>query len=113
MKRLNLFGEAKSCAEINQMAKKCHSSMTSPHTCDSNGDHKGCCDNKSFDLDLDFDSGEAVVNTFTDVQIQFVKAFVLSYYADARPSPTLHKYTNYYPPPLERDIPVLFQTFLL
>lgn len=113
MKRLNLFGEAMSCAEVSQRAAKCHNSNTIKAICVIDGEHKGCCNNKSFDLDLDFDSGEALQTPLTDMQIQFVKAFVLSYFADARPSPALHNYTNYYPPPLKRDIPVLFQTFLL
>ena len=113
MKRLNLFGEAMSCAEVSQRTAKCHNSKANEATCGIDGEHKGCCNNKSFDLDLDFDSGEVLPTPLTDKQIQFVKAFVLSYFADVRPSPALHNYSNYYPPPLKQDIPVLFQTFLL
>lgn len=111
MKRLNLFGTAKSCAEVSQMTKKCCSSISADDICGSNGDHKGCCNNKSFELDLDFDSAEVIANPITDKQL--VKAFVLSCFIDVRPSPSLHNYTNYYPPPLKRDIAILFQTFLL
>jgi hypothetical protein len=113
MKRLNLFGEAKSCAEVSQKTAKCHNSNSIEATCGIDGEHKGCCNNKSFDLDLDFDSGEVLLKPLTDKQLQFVKAFVLSYFVDARPSPALYNYTYYYPPLLKRDLPVLFQTFLL
>lgn len=113
MKRSNLFGTAKSCAEVSEITKKCHSSDSVQGTCGIDGEHKGCCSNKSFHLDLDFDSGEVISIPLTDKTIQFVQAFVLGYLVESQPSPTLHNYTNYYPPPLKRDIPVLFQTFLL
>jgi len=113
MKRLNLFGEAKTCAEVSQIVKKCHSSYASNKACVANSDHKGCCNNKSFDLDLDFDAGEVIANALTQVEMQFIKAFVFCYSLNVRPTPNLHNSSNYYPPTLKPDIAVLFQTFLL
>lgn len=111
--RLNLFGKAKTCAEVMQSSKKCHSKTKGHQSCGIDGEHKGCCDNKSFDLDMDFDSGEASPTVMTDAQIQFVKAYVSSYFINLTSTPTLHNYLKYYPPPLKRDISILFQTFLL
>lgn len=113
VKRLNLFGEAKSCAQVNQELSNCHHSKNAISSCAVDGTHDGCCNNQSFELDLDFDSGEVTAYSLTDVQIKFVKAFVLSYLGHLLPSHNQKNYTNYYPPPLEQDITVLFQVFRL
>jgi len=89
VKRLNLFGKAKSCSEVSQELSNCHHGNNAVSSCGTDVTHDGCCNNQSFDLDLDFDSGEVTTLSLTE------------------------NYTNYYPPPLEQDITVLFQVFRL
>ena len=113
VKRLNLFGKAKSCSEVSQELSNCHHGNNAVSSCGTDVTHDGCCNNQSFDLDLYFDSGEVTTLSLTDVQIKFVKAFVLNYLGHVLPPRTLQNYTNYYPPPLEQDITVLFQVFRL
>lgn len=113
IKSLNLFGKAKSCAEIRQELSECHQNENATRLCSVDGSHDGCCKNQIFELDLDFDSGEVIAQNLTNTQLKFVKSFVLSYSGYSQASQTLQNYTNYYPPPLERDIGLLFQVFRL
>jgi len=115
-KRANIFEKAKTCQEVKECLIKCGQPIASCHAdnaCSNDGDHKGCCNNQSFELDLNFDSGEVTTYSLTDVQVKFVNVFMLSYLGHLSPSHTLQNYTNYYPPPLEQDITVLFQVFRL
>lgn len=113
VKRLNLLGKAKSCSEVDQELSHCYNSENENSSCSVNGTHDGCCNNQSFKLDLDFDSGEILATNFTDIQDKLVIAYVLSYLKYSVPSTTLDNYRDYHPPPLERDIAVLFQVFRL
>ena len=113
IKRINLLGKAKSCSEISQELSKCSHHKSNAISCGMDGTHKGCCNNKSFDLDLDFDSGEIIAEGFTNTKIKFVQAAELSYLGTVIFLSRSGNYTDYHPPPLERDIAVLFQTFLL
>lgn len=113
MKRFNLFGIAKSCLEVSQKTKTCHNTNSLHATCGIDGEHQGCCNNKSFDFDFDIEAVEAFANQLMKKQTQFVEAFVQSYFVDSGPSSAQHNYIHYYPQPLKRNISVLFQTFLL
>ncbi len=113
MKRVNLFGKAKSCIEVSQSTKPCHSSSFANISCGKDGDHKGCCKNKSLDLNLDFDSGEININQLVDIKTQLIGSTQAYQFINLSPTQKLLTYTHYFPPPLIRDIPIVFQTFLL
>lgn len=117
-KRANIFGKAKTCAEVSACATKCGKKMSScsaNSSCSADGEHKGCCENEAFLLDFDYDAAETLAPALTDISIKFITAFINTYVNDAVLPYSLHhlNYLNYHPPPLDKDIPVLFQTFLL
>ena len=76
--------------------------------------HKNCCTNKTIDISADFVADKTSSTNLIEVQkvvvCAFVEAFILG-------SNSLNKltvpYLNYMPPLLNRDIPVLIQSFLL
>jgi len=115
-KRANIFDKAKSCAEVNACLIKCGkkvSSCSADKGCSSDGDHKGCCHNESFDFDLEFDSIEII----PDVNIENSLSSIYTGYSFIEhhiiPSSRCLKFINYIPPPPEKDIAILFQVFRL
>jgi len=113
IKRINLFGKAKTCAEVSQNSTKCHTTINTTSTCGIDSNHNGCCNNQSFELDFDFDFGDVMEHNFTDSQLKFVTALVYNYLGLKLPKPNLNNYTSYHPPSLRQNFIVLFQTFLL
>jgi len=115
-KRANIFGKAKTCQEVKECLIKCGKPITSCHAdnaCSNDNDHKGCCNNESFDLDLDLDAFKVIPAEFNEMQKQFLTAFTYTYVLNLAPTKEISKFTTYQPPPLEKDIAVLFQVFRL
>jgi hypothetical protein len=115
-KRANIFGKAKTCQEVKECLIKCGKPITSCHadnTCSNDQDHKGCCNNESFDLDLDLDAFKVISAEFNEIQKQFLTAFTSTYVLNLALTKEISKFTTYQPPPLEKDIAVLFQVFRL
>lgn len=118
LKRVNLFGKAKTCAEVVACYKICQSKSKSKasgkKSCHSNdGDHSGCCNNAGLILDLDYDFGGFVTSELGSVQEHLLTPIV----SDVLPSKVVQTlnvpYLNYKPPLLTRDIQVLVQSFLI
>lgn len=119
LKRVNVFGKAKTCAEVAILQKNCCAKKKSCHSkskitsCGTNGDHKGCCNNSAIDLDLDTDLVITSNDIFQSVDLQFLIAFSKAYLLlEDNSTKEMKAYLNYKPPLIERDILVLIQTFL-
>ena len=112
-KRANLFGKAKTCAEVAECGTKTQTCSGSARICSSNGDHKDCCKNELIQLDFDFDSGEAQINNLQDIDIKFVAiiAPITNHYHRTRFQ--IYNLSKYIPPLLIKNIPVFIQSFLL
>jgi len=90
--------------------KSCHSQMSGEKS------EKDCCQNKSIQIDnLDEDSLSVQITSFGLSQIQFVVAFVSSFYTDSDliQAFPFNRFLTYNPPLIEKDIQVLFQSFLI
>lgn len=117
LKRVNLFGKAKTCLEKIEMQKTCHQksdlSYAVKSKCGDNGDHQGCCQNDSFQLDADTDlvNGQSNVADIQNVKY-FLAAFVSTYLLSDWQS-TFTKLEIYKPPLKIPDVQVLFQVFRL
>jgi hypothetical protein len=127
---ISIIGKAKSCDKLadhlcdragtsnhgtveskssDDKAGSCHSEMTGKE-CD-----KDCCQNRTLQVDnLEEESLSTPIPSFDLNQIQFVLAFVGSFYNFSffQENSTL-KYFTYKPPLIERDIQLLFQSFLI
>lgn len=107
VKRANLVGKAKTCAEVEACMLKCGMPAMS-----CSKEASGCCDNQSFAIDFDFDSGE-VTSAYLSPDLQkVVLAFVASSFLPLEIAKVDHEYTSYVPPPLIEDKRVLYQSFL-
>ena len=115
-KRANIFSKAKTCEQVNACMKKCGKEVKTCHSKDSNtedGDHKGCCNNESFELDFDFEAFDIVYTDLSKIQKQFLTAFTYTYVLNLVPIKDISKFSTYLPPPLEKEISILFQVFRL
>lgn len=118
LKRVNLFGKAKTCAEVAECFKVCQSKSNSKSaenkSCHSDGnDHSGCCNNVGLLLDLDYDFGGFISAELCTVQDHMLTPIV----SEILPLKVLQNqnvpYLNYKPPLLTRDIQVIIQSFLI
>ena len=116
VKRANFFGKAKTCEEVQSCLMQCGQEPLSCHA-KAEGEcvegHKGCCNNKSFQLDFDFEAIDIFSEKLSELQEPFFTAFTYSYVLNLVPSRDATSITKYLPPPLEKDIAVLFQVFRL
>lgn len=110
-------------SRINLMPKDLHCGMMDMNnTCDfpiKNDNHNKthidkipCCENEyqTIQLTEDFIKEE----TPLPLNIDFALAFVFTALnLDLFPNSTQHSYTEYHSPPIEKDIQVFFQTFLI
>ncbi|MEX0812972.1 MAG: hypothetical protein WD048_12205 [Chitinophagales bacterium] len=70
-----------------------------------------CCENEYLTVELKEDFNQTIQKLNFD--IDFVQAFAQSKSEKYFPELIFPQYGNYYPPPLDKDIQVLFQTFLI
>ena len=119
LKSFSFLSKAKSCHEVAIKAKLAHCkkmAKSSNHCAKlSNKDcKKGCCDNKTIVVkSLDENYTSPAVPTLDNIQIQFLVAFVYSFYNKTAIDSNYPKYINYKPPIPDKDIPVLYQSFLI
>ena len=114
IKRINLIGKAKTCAEIQSKKTVCHrnSDKQQKSHCSSDSDHNGCCNNASVSIDMDVDFPFIT----TDLRSGLTDLY-LDYQSVVIPT-TEHKtfchFKVYRPPPLPRqNLQVLLQQFLI
>lgn len=119
LKSVSFFGKAKTChemtGEVGSLQKSCprHNKMMEGN--EGCSEDKDCCSNKSVQLLSDQDQRVQTIDVvFTKQLKQFVIVHAMGLFAEDlnlnRNSPS---YTHYKPPLIQRDIPVLNQTFLL
>ena len=85
-------------------------------SCDNKGGEtelkkRGCCENESFSLDTDDDyQSSPQIDVNANFFIPFVHAFIVKLAPQAEVQKTFRDYS---PPPVRRNIQVLYQTFLI
>jgi len=115
LKSFSLFGKAKNCHEMASKMASCHHHKQKPDdslSC-SEGD-KNCCNNKTVNFESDFD--EQIINIdYLNIDSQsFVVAFKSSSFDDLFDNiKEVVPFAHYKPPLIQKDIPVLFESFLL
>lgn len=73
---------------------------------------EACCENEYQNFEIDSQFRPSIVQS--PVNVDFVFAFVAVVFTNEAAAQTLQpSYANYTPPPIERDIPVLIQSFLI
>ncbi|MEL6718903.1 MAG: hypothetical protein AAFP82_09330 [Bacteroidota bacterium] len=106
LKSFSLFGKAKSCHE-----KK------ATHTCPYHAkmqqqqDNNNCCENETAYVQADIDKVFSSIE-FTDIPL-FIAVFVQVSLFENNFEPQVFAFEHYKPPLIERDIPILVQSFLL
>ena len=118
LKSFSFLGTAKSCHDIAQskhcskMKKSCHAPKTALET---DGEcQKDCCSNKKIEVSPDDENQKIQIENFSLKQIKFVTAFVKAFVLPQTDlSQIIVPHLKYKPPLLNRDIPILVQSFLL
>lgn len=71
-----------------------------------------CCENKYQSLDLESDYELTVLQP--NISLEFIAAFAVSFLSIIFPSENdTAQYADYSPPPIEQDIAILYQVFLI
>ncbi len=116
LKSFSLLGKAKSCHEISNSCKQkkmtCHASASKQ---DEVGKcKKDCCQNKSIEISPDVDRQKIPIEKLASSQSQFILAFVAAFVLEESSLwQCFIPHQNYVPPFLDKDIPILIQSFLL
>lgn len=117
LKSFSLFGTAKSChdkADTKHCKRKEMTCKAEKIEQVKDNCHKNCCSNKKIEIDAD-DTQKITAQKLSKPQIQFISLFiehfVLALNKTRFPNDSPHQ--NYIPPLLNKDIPVLIQSFLL
>lgn len=118
LKTFNLLGEAKSCHQMALEVKSSHCKKKLMACHMKNGmdmhDEKDCCNNETVILDnLDNIYAYSSFHEMNKVDFIFFHSFFSAFFtAEEIPSVAVD-YLNYRPPLPEKDISILFQTFLI
>lgn len=124
---ISLLGKAESCHKLKKSAchttkKSCHSQKSCHHSKAGTNqkdlfhlsDKDSCCHNETVVVKKsDIEATAPQLAADQDIQLDVVAAFVMAYLFNYDPQ-TFHKPHTLYKPPLpDRDIQVLYQTFLI
>ncbi len=118
VKSFSFFGKAPSCHQQNKK-KHCKKKEKTCHSTFSKQDQigkcqKDCCSNRTFKIESNDRPKQLQPVEIFPIQVQFLTSFVQVFLLKKR---DLHKiiipYLNYIPPLLNKNIPVLVQSFLL
>lgn len=116
LKGISLIGKAKSCHD-KQATPPCHKTKkTCHHSNDklSQTEKDNCCHNETVVIEkTDLDATATQIATVQDIQLEFVAAFVAVYVLNIYAQADFQPYAQYKPPLPDRDIQVLYQTFLI
>lgn len=118
LKSVSLFSKAKPCHEKTAKApmKKCpHHQKMMAQEGDSSFDIKDCCSNQTFHFQFDQDQEIPTADLMLSKDSQqfiiaYLAVFLTNYFNIESDSPS---FTQYKPPLILKDIPVLIQSFLL
>jgi hypothetical protein len=113
---ISLFGSAKSChdKEINppchKTKKTCHQNTYSVE----NTSKDNCCHNKRVLIEKsDVDATSLQLATIENIKIQFVAAFIAVYVFNYNVDFAVQSFVQYKPPLPDKDVQVLYQSFLI
>ena len=117
MKGISLFGKAKSCHD-KEATPPCHKIKKSCHHQENDDVNKAekdnCCHNETVIIEKsDLDATATQIATIQDIQLDFVAAFVAVYILNYNVQADFQPYAQYKPPLPDRDVQVLYQTFLI
>ena len=106
-KSFSLFGKAKSC--------HADTKITCPHHKNMTAEKKDCCTNQrhTFRADQDLQQAQNVDFALTKPLQNFVAAYIFTFRKIQITSDANPVFARYRPPPLRRNMPVLYQSFLL
>ena len=115
LKSFSLFGKAKNCHEMASKMASCHHKKQVDEmskTC-SEGDNN-CCNNKTVYFESDFDEQIINFDYLSLESLSFAVAFEHSSFDDLfEVIKDVIPFAHHKPPLIRKDIPVLFETFLL
>ncbi|MFT5168902.1 MAG: hypothetical protein ACI8P3_004147 [Saprospiraceae bacterium] len=118
IKRISFIGKAKTCQEVaachkageKKAVKSCHNQNIS---CGEKLSHKGCCENNSTFVKYNGDLPAVTTDAYQVTELQTIPAiFFSSLQLSSISNTQAPTFLNYWPPPLERDIPVLLHRYL-
>lgn len=113
---ISFFSKAKSCHD-KQDSPPCHKVKKTCHNQKENiteSDKDNCCHNETVVIEKsDFDATNAQIATMQDIQFDFVAAFVAVCVFNYIVETDHQSYPLYKPPLPDRDVQVLYQTFLI
>lgn len=123
LKDISLFGKSKSCHE-KQETPTCHQTKTSltdgQKSCHNTKDgvsktaEDNCCHNESVVIEKpDLDATPTQSTTVQNIQLEFVAAFIAVYVFNYAVQAEQQPFAQYKPPLPDRDVQVLYQTFLI
>ena len=116
LKGISLIGKAKSCHD-RQATPPCHKTKKTCHHNEeslSQAEKDNCCHNETVVIEkTDLDATATQMATVQDIQIDFVAAFVAVYVFNYSVQADYQQYAQYKPPLPDRDVQVLYQTFLI
>ena len=116
LKGVSFLGKAKSCHDI-QATPSCHKTKkTCQHKEEnlSQEEKDNCCSNESIVVEKsDVDATSPQIASASDIQLDFVAAFVAVYVFNYHVEANVQPFFQYKPPIPDRDIQILYQTFLI
>ena len=118
LKNINLIGDAQTCHDKAQKAKTNHCSKKEKachkkeqKTCGDKINHDDCCENKAVFVQLEEEFLQAS-DASVQVEFKFIVAFFLTDLSLESIDKEVVHYKNYKPPLLDKNIPLLMQSFL-
>lgn len=115
LKSLSFIGKAKNCHEMaSQMANCPHHQQQMATVAACEMEDKDCCQNKTWYFNLDQDQVNQTADFLVTAQWQqFIIAYVAVFFQNQSSPKEVRYWTQYKPPLIPRDLPVLFESFLL
>lgn len=108
-------GDHEVLAEITLGEKhlSCGMKMEANSCGDEKQEDHNCCKNKYEKVNTDDHFAKASFDV--QLNVPFIASFITVFELAQEPviTQTFHNYTDYHPPPLDKDIPVLYQVFII
>ncbi len=117
-KRMNIFGKAKTCAEVATCSMSCGSNtqdkVTPTSICSIDDLHIGCCENQTFELNLEFEASELISSAYSSLDQSIKGVYYVKSPNEIKNNQNYsHGFITYLSPPLIPEIQILYQTFLI
>ena len=118
VKSFSLIGEAESCHQqaesvcCKKKQKTCHAAQSNPD--DLGKCEKNCCSNKTIKVESNDEAKKLQSTELSQKQVKLLTAFVHVFLLEKIDlSKIIVPHLNYIPPLLNKNIPILIQSFLL